>query len=167
VDNRTGQLLVPPCQHNTSIGGVAVTSFVGVPVCPFCERDHHVAEIARLDSALAKVTAERDAARAEVERMKPVVAAAIEYVGPLGEDCSDLDTAVETYLAADLTEPPSKRKPLTECVAVFTRYGTSVKWTHHHDGCALDMGKGECNCDPIRTSDRHTPRDAAEPKEGK
>jgi hypothetical protein len=37
---------------------------------------------------------------AEVERMHPVVAAAIKYVGPDGEDASELDTAVEDYLAA-------------------------------------------------------------------
>lgn len=54
----------------------------------------------------------------------------------------------------------ASRKPLTECVATFTRYGTSVKYTHHHTGCALDLGKGECNCNPIRVGDFHTPREA-------
>jgi hypothetical protein len=46
---------------------------------------------------------ERDAARAEAERMRPVVAAAIKYVGPDGEDSSELDTAVEDYLTAHST----------------------------------------------------------------
>jgi len=54
-----------------------------------------------------------------------------------------------------------KRKPLTECIATFSQPsgGTSVRYVHHHTGCALDLGRGECNCDPIRISDWHSPRE--------
>lgn len=43
--------------------------------------------------------AQRDSALREADGMRAVVVAAIKYVGPDGEDASELDTAVEAYLA--------------------------------------------------------------------
>jgi hypothetical protein len=56
---------------------------------------------------------------------------------------------------------PKKRQDLTEVTAEYikTNGGTTVRRVFHHTGCALDVGRGACNCDPIRSSDLHTPRE--------
>ena len=63
------------------------------------ERDAALAQVKRVGDALVLACEQRDAARREVEGMRGVVAAAIRYVGPEGEDASELDTVVEHYLA--------------------------------------------------------------------
>lgn len=55
-----------------------------------------------------------------------------------------------------------RRSARTELTMLRSRYGgTHVHYVHHHDGCALDRGRGDCNCSPIRTSDFVTPREAS------
>lgn len=59
--------------------------------------------------------------------------------------------------------PPSNAiRDLTEVRATFiaANGGTTVERIHHHVGCALIIGRGECSCDPIRASDFHTPKEA-------
>lgn len=60
------------------------------------DRDTLARRVEELERECERLRGERDD-----ERMRAVVLAAVRYVGPDGEDASELETAVENYLALE------------------------------------------------------------------